>query len=37
MKDTIKVGIFMTLALGALGYLILRAEQIRLFAPRGAE
>lgn len=36
MKDTLKVGIFMTLALGALGYLILRAEQIRLFAPRGA-
>jgi phospholipid/cholesterol/gamma-HCH transport system substrate-binding protein len=35
MKDTLKVGIFMTLALVALGYLILRAEQIRLFAPRG--
>ena len=36
MKDTLKVGIFMTLALAVLGYLILRAEQIRLFAPRGA-
>jgi phospholipid/cholesterol/gamma-HCH transport system substrate-binding protein len=36
MKDILKVGIFMTLALAVLGYLILRAEQIRLFAPRGA-
>lgn len=35
MKDTLKVGVFMTLALVALGYLILRAEQIRIFAPRG--
>jgi phospholipid/cholesterol/gamma-HCH transport system substrate-binding protein len=35
MANTVKVGIFMTLALGVLGYLILRAEQIRLFEPRG--
>jgi phospholipid/cholesterol/gamma-HCH transport system substrate-binding protein len=35
MKDTLKVGVFATLALLALGYLILRAEQIRIFAPRG--
>jgi phospholipid/cholesterol/gamma-HCH transport system substrate-binding protein len=35
MENTVKVGIFMTLALGVLGYLILRAEQVRLFEPRG--
>ena len=35
MANTVKVGIFMTLALGVLGYLILRAEQVRLFEPRG--
>jgi len=35
VENTVKVGIFMTLALGVLGYLILRAEQVRLFEPRG--
>ncbi len=35
MENTVKVGIFMTLALGVLAYLILRAEQVRLFEPRG--
>jgi phospholipid/cholesterol/gamma-HCH transport system substrate-binding protein len=35
VENTIKVGIFMTLALGVLAYLILRAEQVRLFEPRG--
>lgn len=35
MENTVKVGIFATLALLVLGYLILRAEQIRLFEPRG--
>ena len=35
MENTVKVGIFATIALAALGYLILRAEQIRLFAPKG--
>ena len=35
MENTVKVGIFATLALAALAYLILRAEQIRLFSPEG--
>lgn len=35
MENTVKVGIFMTLALGVMAYLILRAEQVRLFEPRG--
>ena len=35
MENTVKVGIFMTLALGVLAYLVLRAEQVRLFEPRG--
>ena len=35
MENTVKVGIFATIALAALGYLILRAEQIRLFTPEG--
>ncbi|HEV8631030.1 MAG TPA: MlaD family protein, partial [Thermoanaerobaculia bacterium] len=35
MENTVKVGIFMTLALAVLGYLILRAEQISLFRPAG--
>jgi phospholipid/cholesterol/gamma-HCH transport system substrate-binding protein len=35
VENTVKVGIFMTLALGVLGYLVLRAEQVRLFEPRG--
>ena len=35
MENTVKVGIFATIALLALGYLILRAEQIRLFSPQG--
>ena len=35
MENTVKVGIFMTLALGVLGYLVLRAEPVRLFEPRG--
>ena len=35
MENTLKVGIFMTLALGVLAYLILRAEQVRLFEPHG--
>jgi phospholipid/cholesterol/gamma-HCH transport system substrate-binding protein len=35
MENTIKVGIFATIALAALAYLILRAEDIRLFAARG--
>jgi len=37
VNNTVKVGIFMTIALAVLGYLILRAEQIRLFEPRGRE
>jgi phospholipid/cholesterol/gamma-HCH transport system substrate-binding protein len=35
MGNTVKVGMFMTLALAVLAYLILRAEQVRLFEPRG--
>jgi phospholipid/cholesterol/gamma-HCH transport system substrate-binding protein len=35
MENTVKVGVFATIALAALGYLILRAEQIRIFAPKG--
>src|SRR4029079_2546096 len=35
MENTVKVGIFMTLALGVRASLILRAEQVRLFEPRG--
>src|ERR1044072_329813 len=35
MENPVKVGIFMTLALGVLAYLVLRAEQVRLFEPRG--
>jgi phospholipid/cholesterol/gamma-HCH transport system substrate-binding protein len=35
MGNTVKVGMFMTLALAILAYLILRAEQVRLFEPKG--
>jgi phospholipid/cholesterol/gamma-HCH transport system substrate-binding protein len=35
MENTVKVGIFMTLALVVLGYLVLRAEQINLFRHPG--
>ncbi|MBZ0113509.1 MAG: MlaD family protein, partial [Thermoanaerobaculia bacterium] len=35
MGNTIKVGFFMTVALIVLGYLILKAEDIQLFTPKG--
>jgi phospholipid/cholesterol/gamma-HCH transport system substrate-binding protein len=37
MNSTVKVGLFMTLALVVLGYLILRVEQFNIFKPRGHE
>src|SRR4051794_26712449 len=37
MNSTVKVGLFMTITLVVLGYLILRVEQIHLFQPKGRE
>lgn len=35
MANAVKVGIFMTIALVVVGYIILKAEDIRLFRPEG--
>lgn len=35
MKNTVKLGIFMTAALLVIGYLILESEDLRLFGPEG--